>query len=517
MYSPNSQHARQKRLHDNGANIIDLIFKMEQCAAEKNVWVQTDAEYKHKEKEAMEAEGWTPQMDAKKTFLLKMKIHKELFASLPEDKQVRRKAEAKKAKSVKVTHNQVLSSLPKLFALVCDAVTSMTGWYVEVWSAGLGNEGTPKYFILNITKMVWFIDYSGLEASKVQDQAFIANIAKANKVEMKNLIRLPPWKPNSVPVDTSCHSKIELRKMMEHDDEGNYMEYTYVLAPAAQTVHCKTLKKPKWDAIATTEKLEEWLYEIAKYIIVGELGILEEVNHFKQADVKHKHSKNYQDGEEIDIDVEVSSEEDSDTGVAAAPMTKAGKAKKAHKVRDDPITLLCLTGAPQIMMFCRMRSVIRVTRRTAKRGIHNEQENQEEADGKGALKPQAKAKAQPHPTVIRGRDGNDNSSDSDSDGEQPKVAYVSHCKLCAAFDGDYQKWYHDFEYCRKALNWEPRMYKPMGKDIVMAIWFIKATEVEEAVQLGGVLDVGVPINTDDDVIVSLFEALMHTNIELPSH
>ncbi|KIJ39653.1 hypothetical protein M422DRAFT_257480 [Sphaerobolus stellatus SS14] len=535
----------KKRPCDTGADIIDMLFKVIHRTTAKDVWAHNDPEYKDKETKEMEVQGWTTAMDPKK-------VRKELFAGLPDDEREKRKAEAKKAKAIRMSREEILSSLPRLFALIGDAVASRTGWYVEVRSAGLGDDNQPNYFI-------------ELEVSKVQDQVFIAKVAKANKVEIKNLIRVPPWKPNNLPVNTNYRLKVKLRNMVAHNEEGNitievaelrqlllqYMEYTYALVPAAQTGRRKTPKKPEWDIIATTEKLEEWvepnrlpppfefvtpllmrrprLYEVAKRIIRGELRKLEEANHFRwvgqldgaaeivprrQAGAKRKLSSEEANSEEININENLSDEGDkSDTSVAAPPAKKVRKVKSSQ---DEPPQK---RGSKKTIPGNKESGKMSKGHKSRKAKANNGEPPEASIpvvtqQSQAPCKPQSAPRPHPHPTK-QGKSG-DSEEDSDSDEESNDVAYVIHRKLPAAFNGDYKKWYYDFEECRKALDWEARESKPMGEDIIMAIRFIEATEVEEVVQLGDKLEVGVLIKTTNNEIGLLFDELMQTNLELHS-
>lgn len=46
-----------------------------------------------------------------------------------------------------LSREQVIAAIPKLFALIGDAVASKTGWYVEIRAVGLGSDEKPQYFM----------------------------------------------------------------------------------------------------------------------------------------------------------------------------------------------------------------------------------------------------------------------------------------------------------------------------------------------------------------------------------
>jgi hypothetical protein len=46
-----------------------------------------------------------------------------------------------------VIRQELIASLPKLFALIGDAITSKTGWVLEIRAAGIGENEKTNFFM----------------------------------------------------------------------------------------------------------------------------------------------------------------------------------------------------------------------------------------------------------------------------------------------------------------------------------------------------------------------------------
>ncbi|KIJ28694.1 hypothetical protein M422DRAFT_54501 [Sphaerobolus stellatus SS14] len=268
---------------------------------------------------------------------------------------------------------------------------------------------------------------------------------------------MSPWKPQIAAVE-STRTKLEFRQTVAHDLEGNvtdeinevrhllleYSEYTYAMVPAAQTGRHKTPKKPDWDDIATTEELHKWveptrlpspfefgvpllmrrpcLYELAKWIILGGMGKLEEMQQFKQTGTKRKYSvaKSGADSEGEVIELDEAERGESDTSEAAAP--------KAKRVRGKT-----QTGSPNTDdMDCFYSQ-----RKPAACGSGKKRGQKAPGDEREAELSSSSTKRQKTMKAIAPASGDD--SDSDSNDSNTDEAYVIRRKQPAAFDGDYLK------------------------------------------------------------------------------
>ncbi|KIJ37870.1 hypothetical protein M422DRAFT_50210 [Sphaerobolus stellatus SS14] len=432
---------------ENGSDIVDLLFRTIRRMSAKNLWARSDPNCKQLEANVMQAEGYTDTMEHKEVFLLQMKVRKELFA------------------------------------------------------------------------------------------AFLTTSKKSGVTRQRKRRKSAP-----VPVE-STRTKLEFQQTVAHDLEGNvtdeinevrhlllkYLEYTYAMVPAAQTGRRETPKKPDSDDIATTEELHKWveltrlpspfefgtpllmrrprLYELVKWIILGEMGKLEEIQQFKwvgqlegvvdiprrwQTGTKRKCSiaKSGADSEGEVIELDEAERGESDTSEAAAPKAKRvkGKTQTGSPNTDDMDCFSCL------WVCCISES----------------------AGGSGCSHQGCPIKAaKPHAGTVgkhtAGDDSNASGDDSDSDSNDSNTdeAYVIRRKQPAAFDGDYLKWHQDFEKRRKALDWEGCPKGIMGDTILMATRFIEAAE-------GGFIDVTSPVDTDNTGVQLLFDAIMQTNIDVPS-
>ncbi|KIJ55895.1 hypothetical protein M422DRAFT_239056 [Sphaerobolus stellatus SS14] len=349
----------------------------------KDLWAREDPMYATVEMKAIKA-AKLDRTNPQKFFTARMKLRAKLFKQLSQTDQSLWKAKVKERKDVEPPIEDLIAALPKIFALIGDALATRLGWYVEIRAAGLGLGDIAHYFIEKYrpNKAGVIIDYGIFENSEVYDRCFEDKVAGAFKVELRELSRLASHKPRIPDVDIK-RPQIELRVYVQFDEQGNvtsqeadvrvslttYMEHTFAMVPAAQSGRHKKPKKPEWDEIARADDVSQWvdvgrlppppfelgnpmsmkkgrLYQLATHIIQGELGLIDEEKRFKwlgqlsgslqrvgpRATTAATTGDN---GEEINIDEvsESDEEEEEDTPVPLVEDKKKNNAKAARAAK----------------------------------------------------------------------------------------------------------------------------------------------------------------------------------------
>ncbi|KIJ52767.1 hypothetical protein M422DRAFT_242680 [Sphaerobolus stellatus SS14] len=354
-----------KCLSDKGADIIALMYKATRRAAAKDLWSRECPNYAMLELEKMVERGWYKGMDHKVAFPEQMKVRSMLFDALPASERDYWEAKAVKTKDKNYSFEDVLTAMPKFFVLMGNALATRIGWYIEIRAAGIGLEGKPHFFIEKYKplKQGTIIDYSRFKHSDEYDKIWSQEVAEASHagVEVKQ-------------------GQVMLRYSVEYDAEGNvltpemdlrvslstYFDQTYVMVPSVQG-RLKKAKKPEWAKITSADTPAQWvelqrlppapfelmspmflkkgpLYELAKWILTGELGMLKEAKHFKWLGQMEgtvinrrrlaplpKPKPSADDGEVFDIDDIAYSSDDEDPNQPDIEPVKSGVKRKKTK------------------------------------------------------------------------------------------------------------------------------------------------------------------------------------------
>ncbi|KIJ32924.1 hypothetical protein M422DRAFT_783307 [Sphaerobolus stellatus SS14] len=377
---------RCQRTPEKASDLLSLLFHTVHRIAAKDLWAREDPLYPTLEKQAIE-EAKLDKANPQKFFTEWMKIRASLFKGLSVSNQVAWRAKVQELKNIEPPIEDLIAALARLFAMIGDVLIARLGWYVEIRAAGLGLDEIALYFIEKYRpqKAGVIIDYGIFEDSVGYDSVFEGKVAGAFKVELKELVRLAPYKLRMPDVDTK-RPAFELRISVHFDEEGNitseetdvcvaltsYMENTFglfvhhiectnlpnmaiAMVPAAQSGWRKKPKKPEWNEIARADDVSQWiepsrlppspfelgnpmsmkkgrLYELATHVIRGELG------------PRERTTVTHEDGEDIDINQISSSdsEEDEDEEQAdvkqkrkpAATDARAGGAGKITTKRN---------------------------------------------------------------------------------------------------------------------------------------------------------------------------------------
>ncbi|KIJ29561.1 hypothetical protein M422DRAFT_269001 [Sphaerobolus stellatus SS14] len=449
---------QKKCKKDDGADIITTLFKIVRRVSAKDLWARENPGY----------------------------IRADLFKNLPLESRNDWKAKAKKAKNEDPSCEVLLAVLPRVFALIGEAIASRIGWYVEIHAAGMGIGDVVQYFIDKYKPMKEgvIIDCSDFKAFADYDDTFEGLVATGrpltatvSKVEVSSLIRIAPYNPQPNVVNMEC-PQILLRDSVDHDAEGNaltpldtlrgivtqHIELLYAMVPDAQSGRHKAPKKPPWDKITSAVDVTDWvepirlppdpfefmspqmmkptrLQALAKHIMQGQMddGVMAP-RRMRKAVPK---DANTEGGETFDLDDVSSSDSSLDS--------ESDAEDKPVKNKTKPPAKGCATK-----------------KRLSKA---------KKAGGTVTVK-----------AAVTG-------GGSDDD-----VALVIRHKLLPAFQGDFEKWFVDFSKRHDRL----------------VARFIETNEVEDAVVLDGHLDTTAPQRTDDIACSELWDVLWQPSQPIPA-
>ncbi|KIJ42541.1 hypothetical protein M422DRAFT_254320, partial [Sphaerobolus stellatus SS14] len=569
----------------SGTDVITTVFRSVRRVSPKDVWAREDPEYVELESQEIAARDWA-KVHRKKLFSLRMKLRSELFKKLPDEQQSHWKARSKECKNmtpspVLAALEEMLRALPKLLALVGDTVSKKLGMYMEIRAAGAGPGDIPHYFLEKYNPIFegQVIDYSTFEDSSAYDERFIGRIAGALKVDMKDMVVVPCWKPRVVEVDLK-RPTFELRTLVCFDAEGNitsdemdvrvslmsYMDYTYAMVPSAQSGRRKKPRKPDWNTIAQADDVSNWidparlppppfelsspmqlkkgrLFELAKHIWRGEMGLIDGPQQFKwkgqmegglghhrvrpsktQTEGGKAKVKGEGEGEGEEIDLGSSSDSDSDdedegkgemeeqVKVATDEETKPTQKRKKTSAKDidqakpsKPPHQMKPRAAPKPKPALQAAAKSKV-----KVGKVSDPDFPMENGGEVIVSSSR--------TGSRGGHGKAaaNKPDEDTDGEDGPV--IVKRRLHHPFKGNFTQWYHDFRQHEVTLDWEVRPMGMMGADLLKLAQFLQATEVDTLISLESHIDVTTPLETnesDAEAVGNLWDILMQPSEPLP--
>ncbi|KIJ36515.1 hypothetical protein M422DRAFT_261070 [Sphaerobolus stellatus SS14] len=284
-----------------GPDIVDQLFHVAKKPMASVLWARACPDYPERERVALLAAGWKPEMIHTEAFPIQVRIHTKLFSELTEEEQHEWWEKAKKFQTKSLSKDKVIATLPKLFAMIDDVIVAKVG--CEHYKPIVGGK---------------MMDYSEFPAAEAYDDDFHVTVAGAHSVDIKDIEALPLWKPEiSKPIPKVI--QLTLSDMLDLDENGlvttpfeelgdfvqSYVEQAYVLVHIKRS-RTKKAPKPNWDEIAKREGeslsrfidperlpaapfefrspcslRERALLILAQWVIDGEAGKRDELTHFR--------------------------------------------------------------------------------------------------------------------------------------------------------------------------------------------------------------------------------------------
>ncbi|KIJ29011.1 hypothetical protein M422DRAFT_269622 [Sphaerobolus stellatus SS14] len=523
-------------------DIIDQLFHVAKKPTVSVLWARACADYPERERIALLAAGWTPKMMRREAFPIQVRVRAKLFRELPEEEQHEWQEKAKKFKTKSSSKDEVIATLPKLFAMIGDAIADKMGWFLEIRAAGLGTDEKPHFFVERYKPIVdgKMMDYGDFPAAEAYNDGFHASVAGAHSVDVSNVTALPPWKPEiSKPVLKVV--QLTLSGIVDLDENGivttpfeelgesvqSYVEQAFALVHIGWS-RTKKAPKPNWDEIAKREGeslrqfidperlppgpfefrsprslRERSLFILAQWIVDGEAGKRDTSTHFRWQGQKEplivrdlrpatQHSKKEKKQTKVSSNME-----EGENG---------GAATTKRKKRKNP--------APS------------GSRKKLKTEVVASAEKQDEADTQpttsSTMTPflnteESTHKMQAKTNSTKKKSVADSDMDSNTDAEELKEgAFIVKGKATIPHARDYERWFFDLKNRSEDLDWESENAKVMECDVVTAARFVEAAELQRHMELGASLDVIQPMDVVDQPIANLVEAVLDSSKVLPA-
>ncbi|KIJ29413.1 hypothetical protein M422DRAFT_269250 [Sphaerobolus stellatus SS14] len=482
-------------------------------------------------------------MTHQEAFPIQTRVRARLFWELSDEEQLEWPEEAKRFKiEAPTTIEDIIRVIPKLCALLGDAITKKIGWYMEIHAAGIGTDGKPHYFMerykpIHDGKM---LDYADIPEALVYDGALQNRVAGTHEVCCEDVYVVPPWKPQvfkSLPkvVGVRLVDMIDLDEQMQvqsgHEElklaVQSYVEQTYTLVHIGRNRRVK-VPKPNWDSIGEAEgdDLRKYidpeclpaepfefrkpvtlkphaLHVLAQWIVDGEVGKMDATTHFRwqgQQDsvvlAAHKpppkQLKPSKQGESAS-DGESGNETSSSMQIAVAI-----KKRKRTKKDDDEKLAKRTKNKDTIAGDKTDTLVVKPT------GVGAAVQSKVLQADPPKSKPKASAKLKPKPKIKKvglvkkaSKTRKDDSEDSDA-GQH--VTFIHRGKVAVPHGGDYERWFVDFKQRAAELYWEARPVGGMDCNLVCAARFIEATVTRahstglQIVEQSASVDITAPVN-----------------------
>ncbi|KIJ52277.1 hypothetical protein M422DRAFT_243069 [Sphaerobolus stellatus SS14] len=255
-------------------DMIELLFRQVRKMTACDYWAKSDPTYKTKEVERMIKNGWTEAMDRQTAFPIEMQSRRELWDELSEEEKEKWEAEAMKQKHSAPTRAELLDAMAELWALVGDAWVARTGWYMEIRTAGIGEDNLPHFFAEKFKPIVaeGILDFGDIPESEQYDISMRKLVATLTKVKPEDVKDVPPWKPKvSVPKPRG-RALVKLTGTVHTNDKGdivspedalreaiiNYMNMMFALCPVSRQAGKGRPSKPNWNHM--------WLKEMDNFV-----------------------------------------------------------------------------------------------------------------------------------------------------------------------------------------------------------------------------------------------------------
>ncbi|KIJ48814.1 hypothetical protein M422DRAFT_247174 [Sphaerobolus stellatus SS14] len=493
---------------DQGPDIIDQLFHAAKKPTASVLWACESPEYHDQEEDALIVNGWTPGMTHQEAFPIQTRVHAQLFWELSDEEQLEWWEKAKRFKIEAPTIEDIIRVIPKLCALLGDAITKKIGWYMEIRAAGIGTDGKPHYFMerykpIHDGKM---LDYADIPEALVYDEALQNRVAGAHEVCREDVVGVRLVDMIDLDEQMQVQSGHEELKLAVQ----SYVEQTYALVHIGRNRRAK-VPKPNWDRIGEAEgyNLRKYidpehlpaepfefrklvshkpcaLCVLAQWIVDGEVGNRDATTHFRwqgQQDSvvlvarkpPSKQLKPSKQGESAS-DGESGDETSSSMPVAVAikkrKRTKKDDDEKLAKRRKNKDTI---AGDKTDTLGVKPTGVGAAVQPTVLQA--DPPKSKPKASAKLKLKPKIKKVG-----LVKKASKTRKDDSEDSDAGQ-HVTFIHRGKVAVPHGGDYER-----------LDWEARPVGGMDCNLVCAARFIEATELQEHVVLSASVDITVPVN-----------------------
>ncbi|KIJ25937.1 hypothetical protein M422DRAFT_273029 [Sphaerobolus stellatus SS14] len=251
------------RKQGDAPDMMALLFRTIRKITACNCWAKADPSYKEREHAKMVELHWTPGMNRQTAFPIQMEAHRKLWEALSEGEQQKWEVEALKTKSIEPARADLLQAMAELWAVVGDAWVKRTGWYLEIRTAGIGEDGLPHYYQekFNLIVVGREGNYSNMPDSHAYDMSIKKALAAFCKVKPEEVKDVATWKPKVwVPKPrggplvkfTGTVQLGEKGEILTGEDQlreaiNNYMNMSFALCPASREGGKGRPKKPNWN------------------------------------------------------------------------------------------------------------------------------------------------------------------------------------------------------------------------------------------------------------------------------
>ncbi|KIJ28339.1 hypothetical protein M422DRAFT_54651 [Sphaerobolus stellatus SS14] len=523
----------------------------------RDYWAKSNPTYKTKEVEHMIKNGWTEAMDRQTAFPIEMQSRWELWDELSEEEKEKWEAEAMKQKHSAPTRAELLDTMAELWALVGDAWVARTGWYMEIRTAGIGEDNLPHFFAEKFKPIVaeGILDFGDIPESEQYDISMRKLVATLTKVKPEDVKDVPPWKLKASVLKPQGRALIKLTGTVHTNDKGdivspedalreaiiNYMNMTFALCPVSRQAGKGRPSKPNWNhmwlkgmdnfvdpkvlppvpfVFDNPERLKDSdLQTLGMWLLKAELGQLPLENCFRW--------KGQQEGAVIGVS--------GATGGVSAQKTPIDAILggtvdvTAHEVQADECgsdsdskrVEFIVTNVDNVPMPGTIVTIPVVSTKVGGAIEKKPTMTRKRATAPSESKPDVDV-VPPPVKRCRGRPPSGKvtarkDAGSDVDDFNASEALVVKGQPTETFNGDMSKWLSDFMRCRDCLDWAESLIEgPMGCPVPLSARFIDAMEVRTLSVLGAQLDITAPEHTAEESVMNLIDEVLLASNTLPT-
>ncbi|KIJ40054.1 hypothetical protein M422DRAFT_49357 [Sphaerobolus stellatus SS14] len=513
---------RNKKSASDAPDLLDLLFRQIRRTAPRDCWAKGDSTYKQKEMERMIKNKWTSDMDRQTVFPIQMQSRRELWEELPAEEKQKWEVEAAKQKDIVPGRAELLAAMTEVFASMGDAWVARTGWYMEVRTMGIGEDGLPHFYAEKFQPVIAgkIADYSKLPTSQAYDLSMRKAVADLANAKLEDVKEVLPWKPKVFVPKPRGIPLVKFTGTIKVDDTGNiessedvlreaiinYMNMTYALCPASRNGKKGRPKKPNWNHMWRSgmdnymdpkvlppspfifdnpERLKEAeLKTLAEWLLKGERGELDPAHCFRW--------KGQQVGAAIGVHRVGATSTDQPQEVDSLNMAETDSHTNTGKKQDgETKTQTAVEGKeegrcspkrpleecePKPKKKCKVDSVPS----DAVSALGDSGQSSSSKPSKASRIDVRKSASPDDKTVNSGRQKRRRLKKEDSDTEEDDTseALVVKGRPARTFNGDMAKWLQDFGRRCDHLDWEESLVEgPMGSPVPLSTRFIDGMEV----------------------------------------
>ncbi|KIJ38141.1 hypothetical protein M422DRAFT_50147 [Sphaerobolus stellatus SS14] len=512
----------RNRKTSDPTDLFDLLFQQVRKVITQDCWARGDPLYKNKEMERMIKNEWTVGMDRQKTFPIQMQSCRELWDELPDEEKQKWEIEAAKQKEVNPGRAELLAAMLEVFASVGDAWVAHTGWFFEVRTMGIGEDGLPHDYIKKFHPIVVskIGDYSKLPASEAYDMSMQKAVAEMGRVKPEDVKIIPPWK-TKVYMPKRCGGPlVRLEGTVKVDDKGcvegsedalreamiNYMNMTFALCHVSRDGKKGCPKKPNWNRM--------WLLGMENYVDPKVLPpspfVFDNPEHLKEANLKTL-AQWILKGERGELDTSNCFQWIGQQAGAAIGVRRVGPVEDGTKLTLESPKWTLEDGELEPK---RKKQKIKTTPEGSARPQPTMVEGDNDDKKTGGSKTNGAKGSQ---KVTRQRVGSRwDKNQLDTEDDNASEALVVKGPQGTMFGGDMSLWLFNFAQQCDLLNWEDSVVEgPMGSPVPLSARFIDGMEVQEPSILGGLLDITQPKSSLPEQVAKVIEYILLPSKPLP--